>query len=36
MRRIKILYISQATGGVKRHVTFLAKGLDRNRYEIVG
>ena len=36
MRRIKVLYISQATGGVQRHITFLAAHLDRNRFEITG
>ena len=36
MRRIKILYVSQATGGVKRHITFLAAHLDPARFEVVG
>lgn len=36
MRRVKILYVSQATGGVMRHITFLAAHLDRNRFEITG
>ncbi|MFH1857520.1 MAG: glycosyltransferase family 4 protein [Candidatus Omnitrophota bacterium] len=36
MERIKILYVSQATGGVKRHITFLVQRLDPSRYEIAG
>lgn len=36
MGRIKILYISQATGGVKRHITFLAERLNKNQFEVVG
>lgn len=35
-RRIKILYVSQATGGVKRHIGLLAAGLDQNRFDILG
>lgn len=36
VRRIKLLYISQATGGVKRHILFLAGSLNRERFEVVG
>jgi len=36
VKRIKLLLISQATGGVKRHVTLLAGGLDPARFEVVG
>lgn len=35
-RRIKLLYVSQATGGVKRHIELLAGHLDPDRFEIVG
>ncbi len=36
MPRIKLLFISQATGGVKRHITYLASRLDSRQFEIVG
>jgi len=36
MPRVKLLYISQATGGVQCHVTLLAGHLNRDRFEGVG
>ena len=36
MRRIKVLHISQATGGVERHVISLVSRLDPSRFEVVG
>ncbi len=36
MRRIKVLHISQATGGVQRHVISLVSRLDKRIFEVVG
>lgn len=35
MRRIKVLLITQAAGGVQKHVLYLANGLDKSRFEVV-
>lgn len=36
MGRIKVLQVAQATGGVQKHVLYLANGLDKERFEVVG
>lgn len=36
MSRIKVLHISQATGGVERHVIDIVSRLDKNRFDIAG
>ena len=36
MRRIKVLQLSQATGGVQRYVISLARCLDKNVFEVIG
>ncbi|MBI4336090.1 MAG: hypothetical protein HY589_05490, partial [Candidatus Omnitrophica bacterium] len=35
-KRIKVLHISQATGGVQRHVIDIVSKMDRDRFDIVG
>lgn len=35
-RKIRLLLISQATGGVQRHIVSLAKKLDKDRYSVTG
>lgn len=34
MQKIKLLYISQATGGVQRHIISLLEKIDRDKFEI--
>ncbi len=36
MGKIKVLFISQSTGGVQRHVIGLAANMDRSRFELTG
>ncbi|MBI4435822.1 MAG: glycosyltransferase family 4 protein [Candidatus Omnitrophica bacterium] len=36
MARVKVLYISQASGGVQRHITLLVSHLDQDRFEVTG
>ncbi len=36
MRKIKVLHISQATGGVQRHVIDVVSRIDKSRFEVVG
>ena len=36
MRKIKVLHISQATGGVQRHVIDIVSRMDKNIFEVTG
>ena len=36
MKRIKVLQIAQATGGVRKHVLYLAERLNKERFEVMG
>lgn len=36
MRKIKVLHISQATGGVQRHVIDVVSRIDKSRFEVAG
>lgn len=36
MNKIKVLHISQATGGVQRHVIDITAKIDRNKFDITG
>jgi len=36
MKRIKILQVAQAAGGVQKHILHLVKGLNKERFEVIG